>query len=192
MTIASTSDSILTAKSKREVLANVLKALQSKFYKPELLGEVWQGALETNRPAIESAPTQDAFEQAITALLQTLKTSHLGFFHGTARRVSSRAALSATYLADETPYGTRWIFQDLHEGGAAAIGGIRPGDILLSVDEKDIVPPEHPVFPMSATSTLSVVGSGGAKRMVQLDVAAPRGKKTAFCRTDPCAVQKAK
>ncbi len=187
MTIASTPDSILTAKSKREVLANVLKALRSKFYKPELLGEVWQGAIETNRAAIEGAPTQDAFEQAVTALLQTLKTSHLGFFHGTARRASSRAALSATYLADETPYSSRWIFQDVHEGGAAAIGGIRPGDILLSVDEKDIIPPEHPVFPMGATSTLSIVGSGGAKRTTQVNVAAPKGKKLHF--VEPTLVQ---
>jgi len=62
MTTAPTSDSILTIKSKREVLANVLKALQSKFYKPGLLGEVWQVAIETNRAAIEGAPTQDVFE----------------------------------------------------------------------------------------------------------------------------------
>lgn len=187
MTIASTSGSNLTAKSKREVFANVLKTLQSKFYKPDLLGEAWQDAIETNRPAIENAPTQDAFEGAVTALLQTLKTSHLGFFHGTARRASSRAALSATYLADETSYGSRWIFQDVHEAGAAALGGIFPGDILLGVDGKDIIPPEHPVFPMGATSTLSIVGSGGVKRTVQVDVAAPKGKKLHF--VEPTLVQ---
>ncbi len=187
MTIASSSDSHLTANTRREVLANVLKALESRFYKPELLGEVWQGEIETNRAAIEGAPTQEAFEQAVTALLQTLKTSHLGFFHGTARRASSRAALSATYLADETPYGSRWIFQDVHEGGAAAIGGIRPGDILLSVDQKHIFPPEHPVFPMGTTSAPTVVGSDGAERTIQVNVAQPKGKKLHF--VEPTLVQ---
>jgi len=123
----------------------------------------------------------------VTSLLQTLKTSHLGFFHGTARRASSRAALSATYLADETPYGPRWIFQDVHEGGAAALGGICPSDILLSVDEKNIIPPEHPVFPMGAIATLSIIGSGGAKRTVQVNVAVPKGKKLHF--VEPILVQ---
>jgi S1-C subfamily serine protease len=29
-----------------------------------------------------------------------------------------------------------WIFQDVHPGGAAAIAGIEPRDILLNVDGK--------------------------------------------------------
>ena len=71
-------------------------------------------------------------------LLAELQTSHIGFFHSSARRASSRAALSAAYLADETPYGKRWIFQDVHSGGAASIAGIEPGDILLTVDGREI------------------------------------------------------
>src|SRR4051812_292825 len=110
----------LTQQSRREVLNRVLKALESKFYKPELLGHEWQGAVAKNRLAIETANTLEAFERGMTELLQTLKTSHLGFFHQSAKRASSRAALSATYLSDETPYGSRWIFQDVHDGGAAA------------------------------------------------------------------------
>jgi len=63
-------------------------------------------------------------------LLAELHTSHLGFFHSSARRASSRAALSATYLEDETPYGKRWIFQDVHAGGAAAIAALNLGTSL--------------------------------------------------------------
>jgi hypothetical protein len=96
--------------------------------------------------------------------LAELHTSHLGFFHDSARRASSRAALSATYLADETPFGKRWIFQDVHSGGAASIAGIEPGDILLTVDGREIVPPEHPVFPMGTETNrelLSIADSTG-------------------------------
>jgi hypothetical protein len=67
--------------------------------------------VERHRPLIEAAETADGFEQSMSDLLAELHTSHLGFFHSSARRASSRAALSATYLADETPFGKRWIFQ---------------------------------------------------------------------------------
>ena len=183
-------ESGLTDKAKREVLERVLKALESKFYKPELLGHDWQSAVTSHRAAIESASTPDAFEQVMTELLQVLKTSHLGFFHGTARRASSRAALSATYLSDETPYGSRWIFQDVHDGGAAALAGIEPGNILLRVDGKEIVPPKHPVFPMGSTSTLDIVANDGNERTVSVNVARPKGKKLQF--VEPTLVQSKK
>jgi carboxyl-terminal processing protease len=136
---------------------------------------------------IETAETADAFEESMSDLLAELHTSHLGFFHGSARRASSRAALSATYFADETPFGKRWIFQDVHSGGAASIAGIEPGDILLNVDGRDITPPEHPVFPMGRRTGLEVVGKGDLRRAVAVDVARPIGKKLQFI--EPTLVQ---
>jgi carboxyl-terminal processing protease len=177
----------LTSKAKHEVFEGVLSALAKKFYKPELLENGWHEAVANHRPIIEGAPTLEAFEQAVTALLQNLNTSHVGFFHQSARRASSRAALSATYLADETAHGSRWIFQDVHQGGAAALAGIQPGDILLRLDDKEIIPPEHPVFPMGATSELDVVASDGRKRTITVDVARPKGKKLHF--VEPTLVQ---
>jgi C-terminal processing protease CtpA/Prc len=129
---------------------------------------------------IEAADTADGFEQSMSDLLAELHTSHLGFFHGSARRASSRAALSATYLADETPFGKRWIFQDVHSGGAASNAGIEPGDILLSVDGREIAPPEHPVFAMGKETGLEIVGRDDQRRTVAVDVARPKGKKLHF------------
>lgn len=187
MTTSPGQEMALTNSAKHEVLERVLKALNSKFYKPELLDATWRDAIESHRKGIEAAPTQDAFELAVTSLLQTLKTSHLGFFHGTAKRASSRAALSATYLADETANGSRWIFQDVHDGGSAALAGIQPGNILLRVDGKEIVPPEHPVFPMGASSTINFIANDGQERTVSVDVAQPKGKKLQF--VEPTLVQ---
>ncbi len=171
---------VLTTASKHEILEKVLDALEKKFYKPELLGAQWKDAVANHRLAIESAPTQAGFEEAITGMLKELKTSHLGFFHGTAQRASSRAALSATYLEEETNYGKRWVFQDVHSGGAAATAGIEPGDILLSVGNEVIMPPEHPVFPMGSTSQVEVEDAKGSKRALRIDVARPKGKKLHF------------
>lgn len=170
----------LSAKDRHVILENVLKALQKRFYSPEKLNEDWQAAVGRHRPLIEEAATADAFEQAMSDLLTELHTSHLGFFHRSARRASSRAALSATYLADDTPYGKRWIFQDVHSGGAASIAGIAPGDILFSVDGRDITPPEHPVFSMGKQANLEIAGNDEQRRTVPVDVARPKGKKLHF------------
>jgi C-terminal processing protease CtpA/Prc len=170
----------LTEKDRHTILENVLAAQRKRFYAPEKLNADWQAAVERHRPIIESAETLDAFEQAMSDLLAELHTSHLGFFHGTARRASSRAALSANYLADETPFGKRWIFQDVHTGGAAAIAGIEPGNILLRVDGREIVPPEHPVFPMGKQTTVEFVANDDRQKTVSVDVARPKGKKLHF------------
>jgi carboxyl-terminal processing protease len=177
----------LSARDRRSILDNVLAVLEKRFYRPEKLNADWKAAVERHRPLVEAAETADGFEQAMSDLLAELHTSHLGFFHGSARRASSRAALSATYLADETPHGNRWIFQDVHSGGAASIAGIEPGDILLNVDGRDIIPPEHPVFPMGKQTSLEVVGKGDLRRVVTVDVARPKGKKLHF--VEPTLVQ---
>jgi C-terminal processing protease CtpA/Prc len=170
----------LSENDRRSILDNVLAALRKRFYAPEKLNGEWQAAVDHHRPIIESAATVDTFEQAVSDLLGELHTSHLGFFHSTARRASSRAALSATYLADETPYGKRWIFQDVHSGGAAAISGVEPGNILLRVDGREIVPPEHPVFPMGRQTSVEIVTNDDKRRTLSVDVASPKGKKLHF------------
>ncbi len=170
----------LSTKDRHVILDNVLKALRKRFYSPEKLNEDWRTAVECHRPLIEEAATAESFEQAISDLLAELHTSHLGFFHRSARRASSRAALSATYLADETPYGKRWIFQDVHAGGAASIAGIEASNILLSVDGREITPPEHPLFVMGKQTSIEIVGSDGRRRTVPVDVARPKGKKLHF------------
>ena len=171
---------LLSTSDRCAILDKVLAALDKRFYKPEKLNDEWRAAVNRHRPSIEAASTPDGFEQAMTDLLAELHTSHLGFFHGSARRASSRAALSATYLADETTFGKRWIFQDVHSGGAASNAGINSGDILLSVDGREISPPEHPVFAMGRQTILEIVGRDYQRRAVTVNVARPKGKKLHF------------
>ncbi len=170
----------LSDQEKHRILQKVLTTLEKRFYSPEKLNDSWHAAVKRHRSAIESAPNANAFEQAMTDLLAQLQTSHLGFFHQSARRASSRAALSATYLADETDYGNRWIFQDVHAGGAAATAGIEPANILLSVGGRDITPPDHPVFPMGEPTEVEVIDNDELRRKVTVDVARPKGKKLHF------------
>ncbi len=170
----------LSDKDRHTILENVLAVLKKRFYAPEKLDADWDAAVEQHRPIIEGAATADAFEEAVSDMLNTLKTSHIGFFHSSARRASSRAALSASYLADDTPYGKRWIFQNVHSGGAADLAGIQPGNILLRVNGRDIVPPEHPVFAMGMQTTIAFVANDDREKMASVDVARPKGKKLHF------------
>lgn len=170
----------LSEKDRRDILENVLAALRKRFYAPEKLNADWDAAVERHRPVIEGSASADDFEKAMSDLLAELRTSHLGFFHRSARRASSRAALSATYLADETPYGKRWIFQDVHSGGTASLAAIEPGNIFLRVDGREIVPPEHPVFQMGKTINVEIVSNDDQQKTVSIDVARPKGKKLHF------------
>jgi carboxyl-terminal processing protease len=185
---ASVASSVQFSISKnRAILNNVLTALEKRFYLPEKLNDDWRDALARHRTLIEKAETADDFEKSMNQLLGELQSSHLGFFHASARRASSRAALSATYLADETPFGRRWIFQDVHSGGAASIAGIEPGDILLNVGGLEVTPPEHPVFPMGEQTNVEIVGRGDERRSLAINVARPKDKKLHF--VEPTLVQ---
>lgn len=170
----------LSEKDRHTILENVLATLKKRFYAPEKLNADWDAAVEQRRSLIEGAATANAFEEAVSELLAQLHTSHLGFFHKSARRASSRAALSASYLADDTPYGKRWIFQNVHSGGAADLAGIQPGNILLRVDGREIVPPEHPVFAMGAQTVIDFVANDDQEKTASVNVARPKGKKLHF------------
>lgn len=177
----------LSEKDRHTILENVLAVLKKRFYAPEKLNAEWEAAIEQHRPAIESAATADSFEEAVNALLSRLQSSHIGFFHSNARRASSRAALSASYLADDTLYGKRWIFQNVHSGGAADLAGIQPGNILLRVNGREIVPPEHPVFAMGTQTVIDFVANDDQEKSAAVDVARPKGKELHFI--EPTLVQ---
>jgi carboxyl-terminal processing protease len=170
----------LSIRDRQVILNRVLATLRKRFYRPEKLDENWRAKVNRHRPLIEGAESADGFEKSMSDLLAELHTSHLGFFHGSARRASSRAALSATYLADETPFGKRWIFQDVHAGGAASTAGIEAGDILLTFDGRDVAPPEHPVFAMGKQTAVEIIGRDNQRRSVEVGVARPKGKKLHF------------
>jgi hypothetical protein len=170
----------LSEKDRHAILENILAALKKRFYAPEKLNADWDAAVEQHTPLIESADSAHAFEEAVSGMLTTLRTSHLGFFHSSARRASSRAALSASYLPDDTPYGKRWIFQNVHSGGAANLAGIQPGNILLRMDGREIVPPEHPVFAMGTQTVIDFVANDDQEKAASVDVARPKGKKLHF------------
>jgi carboxyl-terminal processing protease len=48
------------------------------------------------------------------------------------------------------------MFQDVHPGGVAAQAGIRSGDVLLKVGDRELVPPEAMPFVLGETYTFTL------------------------------------
>jgi C-terminal processing protease CtpA/Prc len=110
-------------------------------------------------------------------LLNELKTSHTGFRHAKSANVPGRHAISATFMRFNLDGEQRWMFQDVHEGGPAHTAGLRPGDILLQVRNRDLRPPDPPIFPVGEDSQYAVQKPDGKRVTGNLQVPSPRSKK---------------
>src|SRR4051794_20787814 len=121
------------------MLDSVDSLVRKKYFDPGFNGRNWASLVEQHRNAIISAPDDVAFERQMNVLLGELGTSHMAFFNGSTS-VPSRNSINATFHAYETQSGRRWVFQDVQPGGPADRSGIKPGDVLLAVDDHPIAP----------------------------------------------------
>lgn len=163
-------DGALTAEQRETILNRIAEVIEKHFYDPHLRGIDWKNTVSTHRPAIVAASSPAEFEDAVSSLLSELNVSHLGFYHQSLKRATARMSIGATYGRFQIRGRERWVFQDVHVGGAAHIAGIRSGDCLVSVAGRDYYPPDHPVFPMGEWVEVCVVGRGGTERSHWLDV----------------------
>ncbi|MEP7307948.1 MAG: S41 family peptidase [Acidobacteriota bacterium] len=143
----------LSEAQRRAVFEKVLDTVNKKFMGPE--PDVQKLRRDHERDVVQSA-TADEFERAITDVLKQLGTSHTGCFHESRPRAAARIALAATFMKAETPDGVRWVFQDVHSGGIAARAGIRPGDVLLTIDDREFRPPAAAPFALGQTYAVTV------------------------------------
>jgi S1-C subfamily serine protease len=67
-------------------------------------------------------------------MLTELRSSHVGFYRRDLKRGSAKAMLAASYTAIPDDGTERWVFQNVHSGGPADVAGLKPGDVLISVD----------------------------------------------------------
>lgn len=149
----------LNESQRRQVFTKVLQTVDNKFMGPDPNTTKLR---EEHEHEVVSSDTGERFEQAMNSMLRQLGTSHTGFFHETKPRAAGRIAIAATLQKATTGDGPRWIFQDVHPGGVAALAGIRPGDILLTVDDNELVPPAAIPFLLGQSYTFTVRRADGA------------------------------
>jgi C-terminal processing protease CtpA/Prc len=164
----------LSIDQRRAVLEKTLRLIEHKLMGPEVDTVTLR---DRHKDHVLSAGTSEAFEQAMTELLRDLGVSHTGFFNEAVPRTAGRVAIAATFLRAETPDGPRWMFQDVHPGGAAAGAGLVPGDTLLAIDGVEIVPPQAVPFVLGQQYRLTVRRADDSTTTVAVDVPRPKDKK---------------
>jgi carboxyl-terminal processing protease len=165
-------------KDREQILNKVDRLVRKKHFNPALNGANWSELVEERRPRILAAETVEGLESEISSLLSRLKTSHTGFFHRSLRTIPARHAINAT-CRPYSPNGSsaKWMFQDVHAGGAAHNAGMRAGDLLLELNGNEIGPPNQPVFRMGLPARLTIEKLSGERTELKIDVPAPKSKK---------------
>jgi C-terminal processing protease CtpA/Prc len=163
-----------TEPQRRAVFDKILQLIAAKFAGPD--PDIDKLRAEHEAGIVRSATAQ-SFEESIDALLRALGTSHTGFFHESRPRATGRIAMAATLMKANTPDGARWVFQDVHPGGVAATAGIAPGDVLIAIDGKEVVPPTAIPFQLGQSYDLTVRKADGTTAEATLAIPGSREKK---------------
>ena len=164
----------LTVAERRNVLDAVLRQVETKFMGPDADTASLRARHEAS---IVGADSPEAFESAMNAMLKDLGVSHTGFFHESAPRTAGRVAIAATFAKAQTADGERWMFQDVHPGGAAATAGIRPGDVLLAIGGQELTPPAATPFTLGERYEVVLRRPDGSTVSPTLQVPRPKDKR---------------
>lgn len=138
----------LSTDLRKELLEAVRRTVQTRLFDPAFNGRDWESLVRQREEAIVAAAEPTEFERRMESLLQALDLRPVGFSHETTSRVPIQRMLGATLF----PYDASWMFQDVHEDGPAYAAGVRPGDVLVSVDEHQVTSNE-PVYVSANRST---------------------------------------
>ncbi|MGH9352107.1 MAG: S41 family peptidase, partial [Terriglobia bacterium] len=175
---------------RQQVFEKVCHLVQRKHFNPALNGANWPALAESRKSRILEAETIERYETEVQDLLAELKTSHTGFFHRSLRKVPARFSINATFQKVSLNGDAHWMFQDIHEGGAAHAAGLEPGDVLLELNGEPILPPQMPIFRVGETTNVCIQRRSGEKTLMRLDVPAPKSKKRPINQPRPVAWSK--
>lgn len=180
----------LSRTDREKIFHKTCETVEKQYFDPSFNGKDWPALVEEHRGAILDASDPSQFEGAMHNMVRQLGTSHTGFFHQSVNRVPGRLAVCATFRKTETPDGMRWMFQDVHAGGPADKVGIRPLDMLLSIDGQPIVPPQQPMFPMATTIAVTVKKPDHEETTASIVVPKPRTRRQPYAEPIPVISRK--
>jgi carboxyl-terminal processing protease len=129
-------------------------------------------------PVLLSGDT-DNFESGVWELIAELGSSHTVCYHERTNRLLPQHSINATLRAFNIDRSDRWAFLDVFEDGPAAKAGIKPGDLLVAVDEESCAPPVVPPLRLGQTFSLTISTVGGENlRRVAVSIPFHKGTKS--------------
>jgi carboxyl-terminal processing protease len=152
----------------RQVIEKSIGLLERKCIRLNGHESNWRALFSEQLDEIARAKSPADFEVLVNKVMARGGLSHVAFFHGSAQRAPARYAVNATFCAFDTPNGTRWMFEDVHEGGPAYAAGIRAGDVLLQANGQVIQPPELPTFALGTDHAITIETTDRSVRQVQV------------------------
>ncbi len=179
----------LTLSQRANVFDKTAAKVTKQYFDPRFNGTDWPSIARESRERIVAISDPEQFEQGMHELVRKLGTSHTGFFHESVRRLPGRLAIGASFRRAEMDARTRWVAQDVHEGGPGHAAGLRPMDVLIAIDGKPITPPEAPMFAMGTEITLQL-HRGSEELTLPISIPPPRSKKQPHSELDPVVTKK--
>jgi carboxyl-terminal processing protease len=146
----------LNRKERIEILTALKKqVLKHHFNVARVDQAAWVNRVDECMPALLSGDKKH-FEGAVRDLIAELGSSHTAFYHERTNRFTPQHTINATLRSFNIDGEDRWVFLDVFEAGSADKAGIKPGDVLVTVDGNDCKPPILPAFDLGRTFELSV------------------------------------
>jgi|SRR5579884_30266 C-terminal processing protease CtpA/Prc len=177
MTTNNNSENPLRRKERARILAAVKKfVLKRHFNVAGISYEDWVRSFDQRSEELLSAELNE-FEAGIRELLSGLGSSHTLFYNEKAQHILPQHSINATVRKLSLNGTERWMFLDVFEDGPAYAVGIKPGDLLLSLDGDESKPPTMPPFGIGRTHRLKIGAvHGGRVRDLNIDVPQVKAK----------------
>jgi carboxyl-terminal processing protease len=169
---------MVTQKDQLKIINRVkILVLKHHFNVANIDYETWSREVDQRAPVLAAADDL-TFETGVRELLAELKSSHTNFYKSDSQPTKPQHAIGATLRSVEHDGAARWMVLDVYELSPAAAAGIRPGDILVAMNGKELTPPIEPAFRFGETHKL-IMGSlcTGHERGVTLSVPARKPSK---------------
>jgi C-terminal processing protease CtpA/Prc len=161
-----------TVSERSAILLAVQKLITEKLFHPSWSTVQIQekaAMLETKRSVLMES--EEEFEGSLNSWLCGFGLSHMGFFHGSGRRVPPQFAIGAELRAFPNGNGYAWFVQHVAEGGVADQAGIRLGDAFVAINGRKVSPPDEPHFQLGESHDILVQQRDKSdKRIVRLDI----------------------
>jgi C-terminal processing protease CtpA/Prc len=169
----------LTLDQRTQIFDKTVARVTKDYFDPKFNGTDWPNIARQRRDSVLALDDPEKFELGMHDLVRSLGTSHTGFFHQSVRRVPGRLSIGVSFRRAETENGPQWVAQDVHEGGPGQTAGLRPLDVLKSINGTAIMPPDVPMFPMG-TQVNILVQRGSTEIPLTITIPPPRHRKQPY------------